>query len=58
MYAARDGHTHVAEFLLSRNASFEIQDKNGWTAIQYGQNFPRIVALLEDAIIKKKGIWV
>lgn len=58
MYAVRDGHVAVVQELLSRNASIELQDNNGWKALQYGRKFPNIVKMLEEKVLQKVGINV
>jgi hypothetical protein len=58
MYACRDGHAHVVEILLAHCASYDMKDQNGWTASQYGQNFPDVVAILEQSAVKRRGVWV
>ena len=57
MYACRDGHSPVVKLLLENKASYDLEDQNGWTAIQYGQSFPQVVNLLESAVIRDKGLW-
>ena len=57
MYACRDGHASVVQLLLEHKAAYDLQDQNGWTAIQYGSSFPQIVSLLESAVIRDKGLW-
>ncbi|KAJ3093214.1 Ankyrin repeat domain-containing protein 22 [Quaeritorhiza haematococci] len=56
MYAARDGHAAVVKQLLDFGAAHDAVDANGWMAIQYGQASPQIIALLEQAAVKQKGI--
>lgn len=55
MYAVRDGHVAVVQELLSKHASIELQDNNGWKAIQYGKKFPDIIRMLEENSLQKIG---
>jgi hypothetical protein len=55
MYAVRDGHVEVVQKLLSKNASIELQDNNGWRASQYGKKFPDIIRMLEECSLQKIG---
>ena len=55
MYAVRDGHIAVVQELISRHASIDLRDNNGWKAAQYGKKFPDIIRLLEDASLQTIG---
>ncbi|KAF7730544.1 hypothetical protein EC973_001925 [Apophysomyces ossiformis] len=50
MYAARDGNLPIVKMLLSYNASPDITDNHGWSAIQYAERNPKIVQLCEEAL--------
>ncbi|KAG2222029.1 hypothetical protein INT45_003674, partial [Circinella minor] len=50
MYAARDGNLPIVKTLLSYNASPDITDAHGWSAIQYAGRSPEIVQLCEEAL--------
>ncbi|KAL1923528.1 uncharacterized protein VTP21DRAFT_8508 [Calcarisporiella thermophila] len=62
MYGARDGHLHVVRLLLQHGASPDCTDHHGWSSIQYGQSYPGIVRVCEEALrcrrprIKDKNI--
>lgn len=55
---ARDGHVAVVKELLTFKARYDMVDSNGWTAIQYGQNYPEVVQVLEATAVRKEGVWV
>ncbi|KAI9493692.1 hypothetical protein BDB00DRAFT_928824 [Zychaea mexicana] len=54
MYAARDGNLPIVKTLLSYNASPDITDAHGWSAIQYAGRSPDIVQLYEEALRCKR----
>ncbi|KAG0219717.1 hypothetical protein B0O80DRAFT_430674 [Mortierella sp. GBAus27b] len=54
MYAARDRHMAVVKTLLRHNASPDLTDNNGWSSIQYGQSYPEIVQMFEEALRCKR----
>ncbi|CDS02745.1 hypothetical protein LRAMOSA00149 [Lichtheimia ramosa] len=54
MYAARDGNLPIVKTLLSYNASPDITDAHGWSAIQYAGRSPSIVQLYEEALRCKR----
>ncbi|KAI9249209.1 hypothetical protein BDA99DRAFT_564557 [Phascolomyces articulosus] len=54
MYAARDGNIPIVKTLLSYNASPDITDAHGWSAIQYAGRSPEIVQLCEEALRCKR----
>ncbi|KAF9976137.1 hypothetical protein BGZ73_009112 [Actinomortierella ambigua] len=54
MYAARDRHMSVVKTLLRYGASPDQTDSNGWSSIQYGQMYPEIVQMFEEALRCKR----
>ncbi|KAF9211059.1 hypothetical protein BGZ59_008573 [Podila verticillata] len=54
MYAARDRHMAVVKTLLRHGASPDQTDSNGWSSIQYGQMYPEIVQMFEEALRCKR----
>ncbi|ORZ06888.1 hypothetical protein BCR42DRAFT_383606 [Absidia repens] len=54
MYAARDGNLPIVQMLLSYDASPDITDSHGWSAIQYAENNPDIVQSCEEALRRKR----
>ncbi|CAO3598400.1 unnamed protein product [Absidia cylindrospora] len=54
MYAARDGNLPIVQMLLSYDASPDITDSHGWSAIQYAENNSEIVQLCEEALRRKR----
>ncbi|RUS13844.1 ankyrin repeat-containing domain protein, partial [Jimgerdemannia flammicorona] len=50
MYAAREGHLPVVHTLLKHGAAPDLTDRTGWSSVQYGQDFPEIVRVLEAAL--------
>ena len=52
--AARDGNLPIVKTLLSYNASPDITDAHGWSAIQYAGRSPEIVQLYEEALRCKR----
>ncbi|KAG0766413.1 hypothetical protein G6F60_000416 [Rhizopus arrhizus] len=55
MYAARDGTVPVVKILLRYNASPDITDSHGWSAIQYAERNPEIVQLCEQVLRVKRS---
>lgn len=51
---ARDGNLPIVKTLLSYNASPDITDAHGWSAIQYAGRSPSIVQLYEEALRCKR----
>jgi len=43
---------------MQYNASPEILDDSGWSAIQYGQNYTEVVKIIENYSLAEKGICV
>ncbi|CAO3634069.1 unnamed protein product [Cunninghamella blakesleeana] len=54
MYAARDGNLPIVQMLLSYDASPDITDSHGWSAIQYAEKNPEIVQLCEQSLRRKR----
>ncbi|SAL96596.1 hypothetical protein [Absidia glauca] len=54
MYAARDGNLPIVQMLLSYDASPDITDSHGWSAIQYAEMNPDIVQLCEESLRRKR----
>ncbi|ORZ17827.1 hypothetical protein BCR42DRAFT_350241 [Absidia repens] len=54
MYAARDGNLPIVQMLLSYDASPDITDSHGWSAIQYAENNSEIVQLCEETLRRKR----
>ncbi|CAO3590314.1 unnamed protein product [Absidia cylindrospora] len=54
MYAARDGNLPIVQMLLSYDASPDITDSHGWSAIQYAEKNPDIVQSCEEALRRKR----
>jgi hypothetical protein len=52
MYAARDGHVEIVEALLDRGASPLLQDRNGFSVFQHGQDFPQILEMCQQTLDK------
>ncbi|KAI9249541.1 hypothetical protein BY458DRAFT_525521 [Sporodiniella umbellata] len=55
MYAARDGTVPVVKLLLRYNASPDITDSHGWSAIQYAERTPEIIQLCEQVLRMKRA---
>ncbi|RCI03883.1 hypothetical protein CU098_010454 [Rhizopus stolonifer] len=55
MYASRDGTVPVVKMLLRYNASPDITDSHGWSAIQYAERNPEIVQLCEQVLRIKRS---
>lgn len=51
---ARDGNLPIVKILLSYNASPDITDNHGWSAIQYAGLSPEIVQIYEEALRCKR----
>ena len=46
MYAARNGNVNVVKTLLKHGACYSLKDVNGWSALNYGQQFPQVESLI------------
>lgn len=53
-FIARDGNLPIVKMLLSYDASPDITDSHGWSAIQYAEKNPDIVQLCEEALRRKR----
>jgi hypothetical protein len=51
---ARDGNLPIVQMLLSYDASPDITDSHGWSAIQYAEMNPDIVQLCEESLRRKR----
>ncbi|KAH8554577.1 hypothetical protein BGW37DRAFT_405434, partial [Umbelopsis sp. PMI_123] len=54
MYAARDGNAVNVKLLLQYDASPDVTDDHGWSALQWGARNPEIVLLCEEALRSRR----
>ncbi|KAM3586816.1 hypothetical protein VKS41_001872 [Umbelopsis sp. WA50703] len=54
MYAARDGNAVNVKLLLQHDASPDVTDDHGWSALQWGAGNQEIVLLCEEALRSRR----
>jgi hypothetical protein len=52
--AARDGNAVNVKLLLQYDASPDVTDDHGWSALQWGARNPEIVLLCEEALRSRR----
>ncbi|KAI8576266.1 hypothetical protein K450DRAFT_179544 [Umbelopsis ramanniana AG] len=54
MYAARDGNATNVKLLLQYDASPDVTDDHGWSALQWGARNQEIILLCEEALRSRR----